>query len=358
MLLRPISEDVEIALREMELRAPDLAARRPGTLANALAGVMVLMKRDAQRAAIREVEKSFVARAEGSDLDRLVADHFQMTRHPASRALGLIRLSRTSVGTLSIPAGTELLDPTGARYLVTSSTSSAAASFELEIVAQVAGRVGNRAANLRWFPLTGASWAEGVTGLVMTNPEPLSGGNEAETDSDLRQRVAERWQSLRRGIPAAIRYAALIPEVRRAVVNEDRIRPHRGGWVDLYVTDGSDQFNTAVGRLVRASVDREARAAGVVVNVWGASIVTIGVTVGLKLRAGTGFDAVGRARDGILSLVNSLTVGEGLSRARIAAAVFGADRRILDVTVLEPAAELVAGRGEMIRTSADRVTIL
>ncbi|MBI1291824.1 hypothetical protein GC173_11360 [bacterium] len=356
-LMRTASEDVELAIREIEMRAPDLDARREGTLLNGLAGVMALMKRDAQRLALTEIAKTFVAAAQGADLDTLALDHYEMERQAAAKAIGQVRLTRTSAGALSIPAGNVLVDVAGVKYLVTDSVATSASEVLINVEAPEAGLAGNRPADRVWFPDSAATWSDGQTGLRLRNPQPLVGGNEAETDQEFRQRIAARWQAQRRGTAAAIRYAAMLPEVRRASVSEQRIRPHLGGWVDLYVTDGSDGYNGLLGERVRRAVDSDARAAGIVVNVWGADVVNVPVGLKVVLRAGGSADAVGRARDAVIALLNSLAIGEGLTRSRISAAVFSADSSIADVAVLAPGGDLVASPRQLLRTTVESVTI-
>jgi uncharacterized phage protein gp47/JayE len=127
--------------------------------------------------------------------------------------------------------------------------------------------------------------------------------------------------------------------------------------VDLYVTDGSNGFNGLLGDRVRRAVDADARAAGIVINVWGADVVNVPIGLRVTLRAGGQSDAPAKARDAVIALLDGLSIGEGLTRSRISAAVFSSDPSIADVAVLSPGGDLVASPRQLLRTNIESVTI-
>lgn len=354
-----LTEAQELALQDMEQRVPDLAARRTGTLPNTIAGVGALLMTDAQRFALREVARTFVATAEGTDLDRLAFDHYSLTRHPSTGAVGQLRLLRTSTAVATVPVGAAFVDAAGGRYVATEATTVTGTVGLVPVRAEATGSATNRQAGTRFSAVAGFAWLNSWPGLSVVALEGLAGGNNVETDGEFRGRIGVWWQALRRGTAAAIQYAALsVPEVRRAVVSEERIRPAAGGWVDLYVTDGQDNFSWVVLNMVRQAVDGDGRAAGVVVNVFGADVVYQPVRVKMLARAGVGPDAVGRASAAIVQYVGSLAIGEGLSRARLAAAALSGDAGFVDAQVQVPAVDIAATASQLIRTRLEEVAIL
>ncbi|HLP67135.1 MAG TPA: baseplate J/gp47 family protein [Rhizobium sp.] len=357
-LLRTAQEDVDLAIDDMLARNPSLDARRTGTLVNTVAGVGALLKRDAQRFSLREFAKTFFQTAQGADLDLLAEDHLSLVRHPATAAVGEIVLYRSSIDTPgSVEAGTLLIDATGAEYSVLETTSVTDFTTRIPVQASTLGKASNRVRNTR-FAFRNSDLAIPFLGLVLFNQEPLAGGNERETDEAFRRRIGDWWRSLRRGTIGAIRFVARsVPTIREATVDEQNIRPHMGGYVDLFVTDGSDAFNSVLGRQVRTAVDRDARAAGVVVNVRGAEVVPAVVRVRFLQRAGTSPGAVSRALAAISTYVNSLRIGDPLRRSRIAAVALAADSALLDVQVEAPAADLIPTASQVFRLSAENLTV-
>jgi len=356
-LFNTAQQDTDLAIADIVARFPELDASRSGTLVNAIAGVVAIAKRDAQRFALREVAKTFFQTAEGTDLDDLADDHLQLSRLAASTAIGQVLVIRTAPAPdATIPAGTILIDSTGAEFTVTADTPITTTAALAPVLAPAAGTSGNRTAFTVFSPKT--ALGADFPGVSLYNPEPIAGGNAAETDPEFRARIAQWWRALRRATTGAIEFVALsVDTIRRAVVDETHIRPENGGWVDLYVTDANDQYNTLLLDAVRAAVDRDARAAGVVVNVHGAEVVTVPIRVALTQRAGGPAAAASRAATAILDFVNRLPIGAQLNRSRIAAVAVSADSSLLNAQVLAPAADLVTTSRQVIRTSASQITI-
>ncbi len=349
-LIRQASEDTELTAQAMLARSPRLSARKTGTTVNTIAGVGSTLKRDADRFALREIMRLFFQSARGADLDALALDRRQLSRHPATAATGSLLLTRTSSGTVTIPATAVFTDPDGGRYLSTSETvwGTSAGSVTVEIAAETAGADGNRTSGLLWSA-GGADWTAGIASLIATNPEDLAGGNDAESDEQFRDRIYAWWNVQQRATSQALRYAALlVPGVRRATVDDTHVAAEDGGWVDVYISDGSDQANTTLGNQVKRELDNW-KAAGVVVNVWGATVVYQGIQVSFVQAAGGPADAVARAVSAILTHVNNLAIGATLRRSQISRAGLSADASLLDCTVVSPAADVAPASGQVIR---------
>ncbi|MCC6546212.1 baseplate J/gp47 family protein [Candidatus Sumerlaeota bacterium] len=357
-LLRTYEEDVDLVIADIESRVPKFDAKRPGTMVNTIGGVVSMAKRDAQRFALREVMKTFFRSAKGDDLDILANDHLDLQRHKASGALGEIVLNRVQVTNfLSVPEGSMFVDLTGAQYLSQRRVDVVGQVARIPVRAVATGIETNRAANQK-FLAADPTWMRGEP-VDLFNQQPLAGGNPAETDDEFRRRCAAWWRSLRRATASAIRYQALsVSEVRRATLDESNARPHRGGYITLFVTDAQDGWNQLMLDLVKHSVDRDGRAAGIVVNVQPGTVIYQQVRVKLTLRPGASDSLLTRVAESIQATVNALQIGEPLQVSRlVAAAIATNDREIADAQITQPLTDIQPLGYQLLRTRPEDVTV-
>jgi len=124
----------------------------------------------------------------GSDLDSFVS-LFGFSRQQARRSTGTVVLQRNSPAESAflIPVGTQFATSTSPVYVVQTLSANVfpqgATSISVTVQASVAGATGNITANSLTRSVTSLS---GITAL--TNPAPLSGGSDAESDEQLRDR--------------------------------------------------------------------------------------------------------------------------------------------------------------------------
>ena len=357
-LMRTFDEDVELAIQDITSRVPAFDARRTGTMVNTVAGIAATMKRDAQRFAIREVAKTFFMIAQGEDLDILANDHLDLKRHPATGAVGEVVLSRTTpVNFLVIPEGTVFVDGSGAEYVSFRRMDVIGQVARIPVRAVAAGPDTNRLP-YQVFRAADPTWLRGEI-VELFNEHPLAGGNTRETDEEFRRRCAAWWRSLRRGTASAIRYQALsVPEVRRATIDEERARPHRGGFVSLYVTDAQDGWNQIMMDAVRQSVDRDGRAAGILVNVLPGTVIYVRVRLRLTLRPGASDGVITRSADAVRATINALQIGEKLQLSRLVAAAIGVDSRyIADAQIAQPLTDLQPLHYQLLRCRPEDMTV-
>lgn len=189
-----------------------------------------------------------IATAAGTDLDRRATDFplSTLVRIPAQAAAVFLTFSRTtSGGAVVIPAGTSVKDAAGNVFSTTQGATLAAGSTQLAGIpasAQVPGSGGNVAAgSLTIF----GSRPAGIT--AVTNPNPATGGAEAEEDAAFRQRIYTYVSGLSRGTPDALTSAVLGAQdpdtgdtILYANIEED---PYRPGRSVLYIADaaGTDE---------------------------------------------------------------------------------------------------------------------
>ena len=286
MPIAPSFQDLVIQ-GESELLAlrPDLALNE-GDVTEADLHAAAAMADACIRYSALALRETFIDSAEGDALTALVYDHLGLVRQAASSAQVTLTFARTSGGGAgSIPSGTvvaTLFDANGkqVRFTTNSATSVGAGNngpFSVVATASVAGRSGNVAS---------ATITKVVDSLfdtfTVTNAALAAGGNDEESDEELKRRAKTFFQTLRRGTIAALEYGALqVASVRVAVASEDL----DSGIVTLLVGD-SDGNSTAQ---MIADVEAEEenwRAAGTLLNVGGSSRVLVTFDATLTVRDG------------------------------------------------------------------------
>lgn len=301
--------------------------------------------------------------AEGEDLDRWVADRYSPTivRKEATPAVVELEMSRTTgalpAGTVS--AGTRIRTENGTEFKTELDASLAAGSTgPVTVLAQAseAGLAGNVAAHT----LTEFVDVPSDPALVVTNPEPATGGDAQETDARLRERARQFYPNARRGVLGAIEEGALtVPGIRQAVaIEEVDAAGIPTGRVALYVADANGQANSALVGQVRTAL-LEWRCGGVYVDVAGATPVYVSILLRLRFASGVSTTlAATQVRRVVVAGVNQLLPSATLEVSLITAAARAVPGVIvLEDAVVTPVGDVVPNAGEVLRTSFDRVTV-
>ncbi len=178
------------------------------------------------------LDQSFPQTAQGEYLDRLAALR-GISRSIATCATGNLRFGVSSAigGDLSIAAGTTCMTPDGIRFATTDNAVLSAGSLYVDVPAMALepGKSGNVAAGTITIM---AAMPAGIR--ACTNPQPFSGGDDAEDDNSLRQRVLDSFIRLPNGANAAYyeQTALSFPGVAAAKAVG---RPRGIGTVDVYI---------------------------------------------------------------------------------------------------------------------------
>lgn len=225
---------------------------------------------------------TFIDGATGDDLTALVDDHLNIQRAAASQAQATVAFTRTSGGAGgTIDAGTTVAtehDSDGAtvEFITDSDIIVPAAGngpFNIGVTAVLSGRDGNVAAST-------------ITRIVdtlfddtfsVTNAAVAAGGNEEESDEDLRERARSFYTTLRRGTLAALEYGA---KQVTSVVTASALEDLDTGEVSVRVGD-SDGNSSAQ---MIADVEEELenwRCAGTDVTVLGGTQVLVDMAITL-----------------------------------------------------------------------------
>lgn len=260
--------------------------------------------------------------AEGAMLDRH-ADSRGLRRKEAATATGMLRFRRKGAAAQEILLPQGLVAATAGaepvRFITTEAGRIAAGETEALIPAQAEqpGSGGNAAAGSITLLVTAVGAVEEVE-----NPQAFSGGQDAETDEELRSRLLASYHAVSNGSNAA--YYQRLALAQDGVESVQVIqRPRGGGSVDLVVAGaGAAAPETAVQALAeRVAHQREL---GVDARVTAAGEQPCPVTLELFPRENYTFEDVkAQAEAALRELFRELAVGQPLYRARIIGAVMG-----------------------------------
>jgi hypothetical protein len=354
-----------IAKAELQLRRPDLFAAAGDVSDFILASIAAAADKCIQHTN-EEMRKTFLDGATGDDLTVLVSDHFGITRQAATAAQVTLGFTRSvfTAGAGSIAIGTKVateIDISGERQEFTTDAAVAWGATEVGTktvlaTAVVEGVAGNVAA----ATITDIVDAIFDANITLTNAAVAAGGNEEESDAQLRERTRLYPSTIRRGTSDAVIYGALqVPSVRIATVHEDSI-----GTATLYVADEAGGSTAEMVADVEAELD-EWRCAGVPITVTGGYLLEQDIDISLTIKAGTDVAAlVADITAAIENRIGRLAVGDGevtslgvLRRELIqSAAMSVAPDRILGVTVNTPSADIVPDAGQIIRAGTITVS--
>lgn len=296
--------------------------------------------------------------AEGDDLTTLADDHWNVQRFEASNARGNTVFSRPAGPT---PAGTILA---GAIVATDKDVNGKEVQYSTDVdvnwglgdlgpktvsvTCTVAGIEGNADLN-KVKRIVSSTFDSTIVAINSTSK--MVGGDDAETDPDLRERVRGLPATLRRGTLAAIEYGALtVAGVKRATAVEDLDNlGSPTGMVSVYVTDGSGNSSPTMTTAVATEL-RNWRAAGVIVNTYGGTLQVVDVTLVLAARLGVNTTALAsKVVAAVTSRMNKLRINETLSRDIIRQATLNVDEGLLSVGVTLPATDVVPATGTIIR---------
>lgn len=306
-------------------------------------------------------KETFIDGAKGDALKALVNDHLNIQAKVATPAQSTVTFTRNAggiAGTLAagFTVGTQF-DASG--NSITYTLDSA--------LTWAAGEVGPKLANVT-AELTGASTNAAVGTIVrvvdtpfdpsiaVTNAVVAGGGNDAETDDDLRVRARQFWTSLRRGTLAALEQGALnvaSGTVRVARATEDPVT----GIVTLVVSDADGNSTSQMISDTIAELENW-RAAGSVVTVLGGTSLIVNVIGTLVVEDGVDASVLGEvAQDAVNGRMGKQRQGETLFIDSIKAAAIGVDPDAINALILiTPTADVVPTANQIIRAGTVTIT--
>ena len=354
----PSFDDIyNLGKAEMILRRPELVVNEGDVTDFLLAAAAAMADKNLQFAA-ELFRKTFVDTADGADLTTLADDHFSIVRKAGTAALVPVTFTRATSATAgTIPAGTEVATGQDASGNDVRFTTVADLPFIIgETIKSVNANCTKTGpqGNVKQGTITRILVSLFDTFSVANN-SVAAGGNEEESDEELRERIRNRPNTFRRGTLSALEFGALqVVSVRIAVATENLL----SGLVRVYVSDENGSSNLQMVSDVIIELENW-RAAGINVNVTGGKIKTQNVTVVLTIDTASG-SSVGILTqpviDAITERVNQLRIGETLYLSLICQAVMNVDKSILSVSVTTPTANVVPLPEELIRVGTVTVS--
>lgn len=331
-----------LAKAEIQLRRSDLTDFNEGSVLDAMTGAMALMADEVIRLSVAQFATLFFDTASGADLDALAQDRFGMARKAASASVGVVEWTRDAAGAYTILAGTRFRASIGTETVTVQSTATVSmlasdTTIEIPVQATATGRATNAAADTVTEILDTVGADPGAT---VTNPQPLAGGSDAETDEAFRDRIRRRESTLRRGTVAALETGALsVPGVTIVYVDESNVET--SGIVGVYVGDPDGRSNDTLATLVETELENW-RAAGILLDVLGSEREEVALELRLALESGADQNAVGAAvRAAIVAYGDSLDPGERARPSRIQKAAHDASEAVIALELLTDTDDLV-----------------
>lgn len=353
----PVAPSFDDLLAQFEAEAQsvrDTLLFRDGDMATAQQHGAGAMADGAIRYTAQAFKETFIDGAEGDALTALVDDHYNIQRDPATASGVSVTFTRTSGGAGgTTPSGYTIastFDAAGNTVLFTTNTAITwgAADNGPHVViatASVLGSSGNVAAGV----VTRLIDAPFDTTLAVTNVAAAAGGNEEESDPELRERARNFWVTLKGGTLAALEFAALtVPEIRVAKATENVT----SGIATLVVGDSNGNSTAQMVSDAETAIET-VRAAGSDVIVVGATQLLQNITGTMIFRDGSGADPLVYSplvETAITARMAKLKQGETMYLDAIKAAAIGVDPDVIEAfSITVPGGDVTPSSTQTIR---------
>lgn len=315
----------------------------PGYMVDIVTGLAAALAEEVQRIAFDLNTKHYILTAVDEDLDKLASDHFGLKRFVGVVALGTVTFSRPTqtFGNIAINLATIIETTDGIQFLTTENPILTGLTVTLDIQAAIAGSDGIVDAGTIVIINNATALADNT--ITVTNATRTSGGVTKETDADFRARIIAFFETLRRGTLSAIRTGALfVGGVVSAVVDESVYPP------TVFVADSTGGATSALTDAVKVELDNW-RAAGIMVNVVGATVISQDIDLSVTYVAGTDTSMARDAiRAAIIAGISDLAVGDTLFRSAIVGFVQSVEG-VQNVVVNDPAGDVAPLLSQIIR---------
>jgi hypothetical protein len=347
MAIKSQQELYDLFITELQSIRPDLTDTSEGSIIDLIAGVVSVAVSELNTTTVEQFSKTFFDTANGpeitggtDELEKLAIDHFgsEFSRPEASKATGTVTFSRptSTSGSVLIPAGTVVKTLSNAagnaqRFVTLTDVTMTGLTINASIEAAIAGPNGNVLQGtivVIESTLTDSS-------ITCTNSQALSGGADSQTDSEYRETIRNKIESLKGSSLAALQAKAKTVsgvvmatgiEVGLPVIEFDISTQgiasgasyFRVPYAYLYVADSNGTANQAMIDAVTAAID-ELRAAGTKVEVLGATPVQFDWIASISLNPigpnyGTLSLDTSMITDAMSDYINSLPIGTGFTK--------------------------------------------
>jgi uncharacterized phage protein gp47/JayE len=289
------------------------------------------------------LEQSFPQTAKGAYLD-YHAQTRALERRKATYAAGTLRFfaGANAPADYEIPVNTVCMNEAGRRFATISPAVLRAGEPYVDVPARAMepGEAGNAIAGA----VTVISALP--TGIVAcTNPEAFSGGNDAETDEALRERILESYRRMPNGANAAFyeQTAMSFDEVAAAKA----VGRARGiGTVDVYIAAQGGAPTQELCQRV-AAVLEEKREIAVDVRVLAPTMREVDVAAEITVKPGYVFSEVCEHAEAVLrAQFTGMALGKNVLTAHLSALIFGVEG-VANCHLLTPSDDVAIGPTEL-----------
>ncbi len=339
--VRTIQDYYEIYKTEVISQAGDLTDFNPGSMHDILAGTFVIAINEVAELLISEFRKTYFDTAEGGDLDSLAADHFgnRFARPQALRSTVTLTFSRnnTNLGDIIIPRGTVVRTATDAfgtsiSFVTLEQVKLVSESIHVSAQSEDRGATQNVGANT----LIEIDSALKDPDINVKNTHPSAGGTDSQTDFEYRETIRSLIGSLVGATKDAIEgVLRSVPEIANVALVETLIPVISYDIATQKATEGAQYFtynkpvayvsdiygNSSDELLVKArDAIKSSRAAGVIINVLGASTKLVTWQAKLTFNASSpNYSGISadpkKIKESMIDYVNrKLAIGESFSR--------------------------------------------
>jgi uncharacterized phage protein gp47/JayE len=256
------ARDVLRQLRGAVIGRTSLSDISEGSALSLLLGAFAEELASTERRLLTVRESFFLNGAVGVDLDARISELPPVgisrigTTHSSGSVLTIRRAAADTAAALTVPSGSVFQANDGTRYITTIDVVMGIGDAEVEnvhIIAEVGGITGNQSTNNITLVVSAPDEV-----ISCTNTQPLTNGQNTESDVDLRDRATAYLKSLSRCQRSTIEYMArsfVSSEGERfpyAKMYED---PEKLGYCELVIDDGSGLKVESVSRVGRTSIN-------------------------------------------------------------------------------------------------------
>ena len=296
------------------------------------------------------------------ELATQIFDSFDFAKQGALPAVGNVEFSTPAPATanIDIPQGTLLASAQGIQYATTTAgiiTIGNTTSGNVPVQAVLEGIVGNAAIG----EVNGL--VQNVPGISsVTNNAAISGGQDEESDQDVKARFILFIQGLARTTPSGIKSGAKeIEGVVSASVEETGDCE-----VTVFIDDGSGTPPQSLVDEVQLHLDENNKAAGVTIFVFASTLLTIVIDVTMTFEGFiTGQDLIDEqiiVRNSMINYINGLDAGENVIFFDLIVNMKASTQNFITATFAAPAEfitcqDIAVSSGQIARTSSGDITI-
>jgi uncharacterized phage protein gp47/JayE len=295
---------------------------------------------------------SFIESSYGDDLSELIKI-LGIERKPASYSTGEVKLYRETPATVNyfIPSGTSvetLPDYNGETFKFQTTKDATLLKDTVSVYVPIIAELPGKSSNV--IDSTILIVNDPPNGIeFVINEEPTSGGEEEETDEELKQRARGLLDTIGLGtINALYNKVNDIDGILEVAV----LDMERGiGTADILVL-GDTIPMTSTKREEVESVINKTKAAGIDIEMQEPTLLSIDINADLIIENGHFIDDyVQDVNKAIESYVNTLAIGEKLYKNQLERYILNVSDRILDVNVSSPTGDIIPASKEIIRAN-------